>query len=65
MGPQAWRQCRRVKGKRGYRELLKKRRGTNVIYTQQMVGLADEAGSDTILDLAGGEVVTRPLNRKA
>jgi hypothetical protein len=41
--------------KRGCRELLKKRRGTNVLYTWQRVGLADEAGSDAIPDAAGGE----------
>jgi hypothetical protein len=34
---------------------LKKRRGTNVLYTWQRVGLADEAGSDAIPDAAGGE----------
>jgi hypothetical protein len=31
--------------------------------TWRRTGLADEVGSDTIPDTAGGEVVTGPLNR--
>jgi hypothetical protein len=34
--------------------LLEKRRGTNAFIPGRGVGLADEAGSDTIPDAAGG-----------
>jgi hypothetical protein len=39
--------------------------GRTCLYTWRRTGLADEVGSDTIPDTAGGEVVTGPLNRKA
>jgi hypothetical protein len=42
------------KGKRGRRELLKKRRGKNASFILR-VGFADETISNAITDMAGGE----------
>jgi hypothetical protein len=37
--------------------------GRTRLYTWRRTGLADEVGSDTIPDTAGGEVVSGPLKR--
>jgi hypothetical protein len=53
-----------VRGQKGGRELLEKRRGTSASLYWRRAGLADEVGFDAMPDAAGGEGVTGSLNRK-
>jgi hypothetical protein len=49
-----------VRGEKGGRELLEKRRGPVRLYTWRRAGLADEVGCDAMPDAAGGHGVAKP-----
>ena len=53
-----------MRGQKGGRELLERRRGTSASLYWRRAELAYEVGFDAMPDAAGGEGVTGSLNRK-